>query len=79
MQVEMNAGGLKFTEERHQVLEAPAKSIDRPCADEVDLSASDCFAKLIEARSAISTLGTTDPSVSKLNNHIPAMTLRGLD
>ena len=59
----------------HQILQAAAQPIDGPCRDHVDLFPGNRLEQFVEARAAITALGTADALVFEHGHHLPAVAL----
>ena len=75
VEVEVHAEGLKVGEQGHQVLEAPAKPVDRPRRDHVELPAGRGLHHRVEPRALIAALGPAD-AVGEGGDNLPSAALR---
>src|SRR6266568_998500 len=64
MEVQVDLEGMQLSQERDQVLQRPAKSINRPGHDDVELAPGRALAQGVESGSPISTLGAADALVA---------------
>src|SRR6266487_2816949 len=64
MEVEVDLQGMQLGQERDQVLQRTAQSINRPRHDDVELAPGRALAQGVESGPAISTLGAADALVA---------------
>src|SRR6266436_4838376 len=64
MEVEIDASGVDFVQERDQVLQRAAEAIDAPSHHDVEFPPDRVAAQSVELWSLVPTLGARDPVIS---------------
>jgi hypothetical protein len=70
MQVEFTMAALQFCQEAHKVLKGPAKSVNAPSRNHINVPPDDCFVQLVEAGPCLSSFGAADRFVFEDSDNV---------